>query len=306
MVSAAWIVCKNHIFIIRGHHDCSRDMEDELPNIACERYFPTYCFRGSKQLKHVSCRLPFQKCTKSVYCQHMSIYLLALRKWLLLIVFNQADACMPDLQITCYHYSVSGRRKQSCNCSTEKCLSFAATWQHLQTGVWDCSFSSREAMKRFRLVSQMTESFSYKLFGMLLCLAFGNKERRSKKASNSAGLPSYLQVVAGLRELHHIANVGSSHMDWRNAGWKGSLEVMLSSPMLKAGPSLALDQVSRGHRTSLQETGCKSTYSSSIRSPAHPCLYRCFHLPCFHDLRSTSTWFESGEITVVGRRDNEA
>lgn len=182
----------------------------------------------------MSCCLPFQKRTKSVYCQHMSIYLLALRKWLLLIVFNQADACMPDLQITCHCYSISGRRKRSCNCSTEKRLSFTATRQHLQTGVWDCSFSSRDAMKKFRLVFQMTASFSYKLFGMLLCLAFGNKETSSKKASNSAGLPSYLHVVAGLRELQGIVNVGTSHVEWRKAGCKGSLEVMLSSPMLQA------------------------------------------------------------------------
>lgn len=160
MISAAWIVCKNHIFIIRWYHDCSRDVEDELPNIAYERYFSAYCFRGTKQLKHVSCCLPFQKCTKSVYCQHMSIYLLALRKWLLLIVFNQADACMPDLQITCHCYSISGRRKWSCNCSTGKRLSFTATWLHLQTGVGDCSFASRDAMKKFRLVFQMTEYFS--------------------------------------------------------------------------------------------------------------------------------------------------
>lgn len=126
MVSAAGIDCQNYIFIIREYHDCSRDVEDELPNIAYERHFSAYCFRGTKQLKHVSCCLPFQKCTKSVYCQHMSIYLLALRKWLLLIVFNQADACMPDLQITCHCCSVSGRRKWSCNCSTEKvCLSQA-------------------------------------------------------------------------------------------------------------------------------------------------------------------------------------
>jgi len=101
-------------------------MKDELSYTAYERYFSAYCFRGTKQLKHVSCRLPFQKCTKSFYCQHMSIYLLALRKWLLLIVFNQADAWMPDLQIKCYHYCVSGRRNQSCNCSTENvCLSLS-------------------------------------------------------------------------------------------------------------------------------------------------------------------------------------
>lgn len=140
MLSAAWILCKNHILVIRGHCDCSKDTKDKLPYIAYERYFSAYCFRGTKQLKHVSCRLPFQKCAKSVYCQHMSIYLLALRKWLLLIVFNQADARMPDLQIKCYHYCVSGRRNQSCNCSTGKRLSFTVTWQHLRTGIWDCSF----------------------------------------------------------------------------------------------------------------------------------------------------------------------
>lgn len=140
MLNAAWMVCKNHIIVIRRHHDYSRDMKEELPYIAEERYFSAYCFRGTKQLKHVSCRLPFQKCTKSVYCQHMSIYLLALRKWLLLIAFNQADACMPDLQIKCYHYCAPGRRNQCCNYSTVKRLSFTVTWQHLQTGIWDCSF----------------------------------------------------------------------------------------------------------------------------------------------------------------------
>lgn len=47
---------------------------------------------------------------------------------------------------------------------------------------------------------------------MLLCLAFGNKERSSKKAPNSAELPSYLKVPsAGLRELHLIANVGGMY-----------------------------------------------------------------------------------------------
>lgn len=198
---------------------------------------------------------------------------------------------MPDLQITCQRYSISGRRKQSCNCSTEKRLSFRATWQHLQTGVWDCIFASREAMKKFRLVFQMTESFTYKLFGMLLCLAFDNKETSSKKAWNSAGLPRYLQVVDGLKELQRVANVGTSHVDWRNAGFKGSLEVVLSSPLLRAGPSLALDHISHGHRASLQKIRCKSTYSSSIRYTAHLCLYGRFHLPCFHHMKSTSTWF---------------
>lgn len=59
-------------------------------------------------------------------------------------------------------------------------------------------------------------------------------------------------------------------MDWRNAGWKGSLEVVLSHPTFKAGPSPALDQVSSGHPASVHKTRCKSTYSSSIRSAAHP------------------------------------
>lgn len=70
---------------------------------------------------------------------------------------------------------------------------------------------------------------------MLLCLAFGSKESSSKKAPNSAELPSYLPVLsAGLRELHLPTNVRSTcayqvkyHglMDWSNAGWKGTLEV---------------------------------------------------------------------------------
>lgn len=74
MINAAWIVCKNYIFIIRGHHDCSRDMEDELPNIAYERYFSAYCFRGTKQLKY---ELPsaFPKVHKiSLLSTHVNIF----------------------------------------------------------------------------------------------------------------------------------------------------------------------------------------------------------------------------------------
>lgn len=89
---------------------------------------------------------------------------------------------------------------------------------------------------------------------ILLHLAFGNKERRSKKAPNAEELPCYWQVLsASWRELHFIVNVGSTYFywvryygptDWINAGWKGPLEVMLPSPPLKAGPSPAQDQVS--------------------------------------------------------------